>query len=587
MKRALLLILILSLIIPTIQSQNQLHIPPLDSGTWIGGVRSFNLLMKNDSTEFLPGIKTTTAGYNGTFLGPTLFIHKGDNVELNVTNQLGEITTTHWHGLHVPAVMDGGPHQMIADNSSWTATFTMLNEASTFWYHPHHKPRFWRDNDGTGGQVFRGLAGMMIVEDDNNDTLRIPNTYGVDEIPLIVQDRAFDQDGEFIEFLNPALAGRPGDTVLVNGTLNAVLQTHAQMIRFRILNASNTRTYYFGISGNRKFYQIASDGGFLESPILLDRLRISPAERAELVIDFSNDQGQTVNLMSYASELVPIQPVFVPPLMDGLDTLDYKIMSFEIGAPTVTPAPVFSMSQALNSIPVYNEMDSDVSRTFVLSNGPPMSINGATMDMNVINETIQLGDLEVWTIINESGSSHPFHVHGAPFQVLERSDGPVPDSEKGWKDVVFVPLQSPGNPGWVRIIKPFEDFTDSVFPYMYHCHILEHEDRGMMGQYTVVDTASNPTLIEKVNENLTDINLFPNPVDNQNIQLTFWSKKPDIVSIQLFNQFGQIITTVSQNRQIGTGHQEFNFSLSKYPQGIYFLSIQTEQDQVIRRIIKL
>jgi bilirubin oxidase len=468
--------------------QNSLFIPPLDTGVWIGGVRTFNLLMQNGTTQFLPGLQTPTSGYNGSFLGPTLYIQKGDSVSLTVANALGENTTTHWHGLHVPAAMDGGPHQMIAPGSSWTAAFEMRNEASTFWYHPHHKPNFWQDSNGTGGQVYRGLAGMMIVEDANSDTLNIPNTYGVDEIPLIIQDRAFDDNGEFIEFLNPALAGRPGDTVLVNGTLNAEHQTHAQLIRYRILNASNTRTYYLGFDDNRDFDVIGTDGGFLNSPVSQNRIRISPAERVEIVVDFSQDLGDVIALKSYASELVALMPVFVPALLDDMDTLDYDIMTFNVGAPTVAPIPITSLSSTLNNIVAYDTLLADVQRPFILSNGPPMTINGVSMDMDVINEVIQLGDMELWTITNESGASHPFHIHGEPFQVVARSNGPVEDWEKGWKDVVFVSLRpNIQSPGWVKIIKPFRDFADSINPYMYHCHILEHEDRGMMGQYTVVD----------------------------------------------------------------------------------------------------
>lgn len=488
MRTKILCIIALLVCYSTVIGQNPLFIPPLDTGVWIDGVRTFNLLMQNGTTQFLPGLQTPTSGYNGSFLGPTLYIQKGDSVNLIVTNILGENSTTHWHGLHVPAVMDGGPHQMIAPGSSWTAAFEMRNEASTFWYHPHHKPNFWQDSNGTGGQVYRGLAGMMIVEDANSDTLNIPNTYGVDEIPLIIQDRAFDDNGEFIEFLNPALAGRPGDTVLVNGTLNAEHQTHAQMIRYRILNASNTRTYYLGFDDNRDFDVIGTDGGFLNSPVSQNRIRISPAERVEIVVDFSQDLGNVITLKSYASELIAIMPVFVPALLDDMDTLDYDIMTFNIGSPTLTPTPITSLSSTMNNIVAYDTLLADVQRPFVLSNGPPMTINGVSMDMDVINEVIQLGDMELWTITNESGASHPFHIHGEPFQVVARSNGPVEDWEKGWKDVVFVSLRpNIQSPGWVKIIKPFRDFTDSINPYMYHCHILEHEDRGMMGQYTVVD----------------------------------------------------------------------------------------------------
>lgn len=569
------------------QSQNVLSIPPLDPGVMINGARTFNLTMSNGTTEFIPGLQTPTSGYNGSFLGPTLSIQKGDSVVINVTNLLGENTTTHWHGLHVPAIMDGGPHQMIPDNSTWTTTFRMLNQASTFWYHPHHKPDFWQDPDGTGGQVYRGLAGMLMVEDNNSDNLNIPNTYGVDEIPLIIQDRAFDTNGEFIEFLNPALAGRPGDTVLVNGTLNAVHQTNAQMIRYRILNGSNTRTYYLGFDDNRNFDVIATDGGFLEAPVSLNRARISPGERLEIVVDFSSDQGNILTLMSYAAELYPIMPVFVDGLVDGMDTLNYSIMTFDVGPPTNLTTPITSLSSVLNTIPVFDPAMADVLRPFLLSNGPPMTINGVGMDMAVINEVIQLGDMELWTITNDSGASHPFHVHGEPFQVISRSDGPVEEWEKGWKDVVFVTKKNDqGVPGWVKIMKPFNDFIDSVTPYMYHCHILEHEDRGMMGQYLVVDTLGVASDIE-LNKEEINVTIYPNPLNSDIVHISIVSRVDDHIDLRLFDTQGNEVLILSQHQPINEGKNDLSFNLEGIPAGIYFVRLKNTESINIKKIVKL
>lgn len=573
MNRILLLLLLFSFHYICLKGQNALFIPPLDTGYWNGNVRTFDLNMQDDSTEFISGIYTQTAGYNGSFLGPTLYIKKHDSVVLNVTNGMDEVTTTHWHGLHVPAIMDGGPMIKIMPGNTWVASFKMMNQASTFWYHPHHKPTFWQDSDGTGGQIFRGLAGMLIVEDENTDSLSLPCTYGIDEIPLIIQDRSFGINGEFLEFINPLFIGRPGDTILVNGTLNAELQTHAQMIRLRILNASNTRTYYFGFDDNRSFMQIGSDGGLLEQPISLDRLRLSPAERAEIVVDFSSDQGQIINLMSYAGELRNILLVYAPALLDKLDTTNYKIMSFNVGAPT--SSPVTSISQNLNTITLYNELDADTSRTFVLDNGPPMTINGVSMDMAVINEIIPLGNLEVWTINNSSGTSHPFHIHGEPFQVLARSDGPVPENEKGWKDVVLVPLTwPPGNDGWVKIIKPFNDFADSTYVFMYHCHILEHEDAGMMGSYIVVDSSSSPLSLTK-KTNTPYFSIFPNPATNI-IRFSFLDKISDDYIIEIKNHLGQVAKQSTK---------ELSLDVSELSTGIYFISVQSNNFTITKKLI--
>ncbi len=589
MNKVLTVLIVLTCTAYHLKGQNNLPIPPLDIGSWNNGIRTFDLSMQNSSTEFFSGVITPTSGYNGNFLGPTLYMKKGDSLTFNVTNMLGENSTTHWHGLHVPAIMDGGPHQMITDNSTWTATFTMLNTASTFWYHPHHKPDIWTDLDGTGGQVFRGLAGMLIVEDDETDALNLPSTYGVDEIPLIVQDRAFNPDGTFKEFLNfPALVVRTGDTILVNGAITPMFEAPAQMVRFRILNASNGRTYYFGFSDNRNFQQIASDGGLLTAPVALNRLRLAPAERAEIVVDFSGEEGTTLELLSYASELVDIFPVFPPILLDGMDTLDYQIMSFEVGSPTADP--ITNIPTSLTSIPVYDENDAwnkDDPRLFELQNGSPlMTINGVSMELNVINETIHLGDMEVWEIINRTGVAHPFHVHGAPFQILSRSDGAVPENEKGWKDVVLVPrAQNQNNPGRVKIIKPFLDFADDTFPYMYHCHILEHEDRGMMGQYLVIDTTT--TSIESVNEIISDSRLYPNPVEANNVRVEFMTSNGGEFTFALVNQAGQKITTFFVNKQVEIGRHIYNLSLEGIPSGMYFISIKSKQGSIVKKLIKL
>ena len=226
--------------------------------------------MQQGMTEFPPGSPIATLGYNGNYLGPTLIMNKGDDVVINVTNNLGgPHSTTHWHGFHLPAAMDGGPHQDILNGETWSPTFTILNRASTYWYHPHLHPvdNKQRNPNGTSGQVFRGLAGMIIVCDEDSERLILPNQYGVDDIPLIIQDKAFNEDGSFLEFptrqshpkLGPDVGPvvwpfRRGDNFLVNGVISAVLEAPAQMVRFRILNASNMRIYNLGFSDNRTWF---------------------------------------------------------------------------------------------------------------------------------------------------------------------------------------------------------------------------------------------------------------------------------------------------------------------------------------------
>jgi bilirubin oxidase len=448
---------------------------------------TFNLEMRPGTREFLTDKTTPTKGYNGDYLGPTLFLRTGSDVTLNVTNNIGVNTTTHWHGMHLPAVMDGGPHQPIAPGALWTASFPVLNRASTYWYHPHHHAPVGQgvifDPTSTGYQVYEGLAGMIIVEDDVSDALPLPRTYGVDDIPLIIQDRRFHDDGALLHFptnFNPATdpALRKGGNFLVNGVEAAVLEVGAQVVRLRILNASNARIYNFGFSDNRTFHQVASDGGFLRAPVPLSRLMLAPAERAEILVDFGSDQGTTLMLRSFnggmSNSLVP------PPLQDTWDTADFDLLEISVGAARSNPVTTIPAGlTTVEAIPDSEAVNLGSARPFEL-NANPFGINGLRMNINVINETIRLGDTEVWEITNPSTQAHPFHVHGDSFQILTRDGFPPPENELGWKDVVLVrPRET------VRIVKRFLDYSDSTNPYMFHCHILEHEDVGMMGQWVV------------------------------------------------------------------------------------------------------
>ncbi len=447
----------------------------------------FALDMRPGEREFLPGLRTPTKGYNGDYLGPTLVVRSGSDVTLNVTNGIGVTSTTHWHGMHVPAVMDGGPHQRIEPGETWTASFPVLNRAATYWYHPHPHAQLSQgiifDPASTGYQVYEGLAGMLIVEDATSDMLPLPRSYGQDDIPLILQDRRFQADGSLLHFpsdfnaaTDPAL--RKGGNFLMNGAVGPVVDVGAQVVRFRILNASNARVYNLGFSDNRTFYQIVSDGGFLGAPVPLSRLILAPAERAEILVDVGADEGQTLTLRSFNGGN---GTTFVPrPLQDTWDTADFNLLEIRVGA--ATAGAVRTLPGALVAvarIPESEALNAGSPRSLEL-NANPFGINGKRMDMAIIDQRIRLGDTEVWEITNPNTQAHPFHVHGDSFQILSRDGAPPPEHELGWKDVVLVrPFET------VRIIKHFHDYTDSVNPYMFHCHILEHEDVGMMGQFVV------------------------------------------------------------------------------------------------------
>ncbi|MDX1269828.1 MAG: multicopper oxidase domain-containing protein, partial [Oceanisphaera sp.] len=274
---------------------NPLKIPPLEAGSVSDAARHYTLTLQRGSSVFLPGTATSTLGINGDYLGPTLLMRRDEQVALAVHNGLDEPSSLHWHGFHVPASEDGGPNQQIEPGATWNPAFKVMQNGGTFWYHSHviHK---------AGEQVYKGLAGLILVQDDDEAELGLPSSYGIDDIPLIVQDRRFASDGNFsyMSRYDDVVKGMHGDTLLVNGTWQPVFEPEARLVRFRLLNGANARTFTFAFSDGREFYQIASDGGLLNSPLPMNRLELAPAERAEILVDFSD--GREVMLVSLPME---------------------------------------------------------------------------------------------------------------------------------------------------------------------------------------------------------------------------------------------------------------------------------------------
>jgi FtsP/CotA-like multicopper oxidase with cupredoxin domain len=461
-----------------VESGKTLAIPPLVMGQMVNGRRVYNLAARMGTTQFRPGINTPTWGYNSnTYLGPTLVMTKTESVLLQVTNNLTEVTTVHWHGLHLPGQTDGGPHQEIDVGQTWKPSFTAINQAATAWYHPHP-----HGHDGstaeTAIQVYRGLAGMIVVRDTNSAALNVPKTYGVDDFPVVVQDRKFKADGAFDESKD-AVGIRNGDSFLVNGTFAGTLEAPAQMVRFRVLNGANHRFLNFGFSDNRSFYQIASDNGFLNAPVQRSRFHMGPGERIEIVVDLSNAQGKTLHFVAYDAEL---GDTLVPNYTaDDFDRSNFILFSIDVTAPTANA--VTSIPSTLNNITRYNA--SNAVRTRILRLTLPPAINNTQFDMETINITSTLGTQEVWSIINQSNDPHPIHIHDSPFQIVKHLDPagqeiPIPAYEMGWKDTVIVRAGER-----VDVVKDFSGYADPDGPFMYHCHILEHEGEGMMGQFII------------------------------------------------------------------------------------------------------
>lgn len=452
--------------------RNELFIPPLLEGQSTGDSQVYFELKASESTHsILPGEKTTTFGYNGEYLGPTIKIRRGENVTIQVTNQLNQNTTVHWHGLLVDSENDGGPHNIIPPGEEWTANFTVNQPAAPLIYHPH-------PHGNTGYQIYMGLAGMLIIEDEVSDQLNIPKEYGENDIPIILQDRKFDQNNQFIYLstMQDVMMGMLGDTPVINGVANPYLNVKTEIIRLRISNVSNARIYNLSFSNDEYYYVIATDGGFLENSLKKNTLPLSPGERIEILIDLSSyEVGDELSLTD-----------------DG-----YPLVTLVINQSVENS---FEIPDRLTEIQGYNEQSITRTRHFdMLGMGHMVNINGVQFNMDRIDEYVDIGEVEKWVVrnlsmmghgrmmggmgmMNDQGSFnelarvHSFHVHSTQFLVLERNGNQPMDYEEGWKDTV---LLSPGET--VTFITRF-DYPGNHY---YHCHNVEHSDSGMMGQFLV------------------------------------------------------------------------------------------------------
>ncbi|WP_240800655.1 multicopper oxidase domain-containing protein [Streptomyces sp. ICN441] len=448
--------------------------PPAKAHHDAGGRKVFHLRAAPGSHRLRPGRPTATWGVNGAYLGPTLRAARGETVRVHVRNGLREATSLHWHGMHLPARMDGGPHQPVEPGGTWSPTWTVDQPAATLWYHPH-------PHGGTARHVYRGLAGLFLLDDPEAEPTgpggaSLPSRYGVDDIPVIVQDKHLDEDNQLVES-HPLTSevGVLGDVILVNGVTGPYLPAGTERVRLRLLNASNARIYRFGFADDRPFTLVGTDGGLLPAPHRTTRVQLSPAERAEIVVTLR--PGQRAVLRSFPPDLG--LNVWDRRFAGGDDTLDI----LEI-RPNRTLEPSPRLPDELAAAPALADRDTPVDRRFAL-NG--FAINGKSMDMRRIDFAATRGVTEIWEVTATDGAQHNFHVHDVQFQVLSVDGEPPPPELAGWKDTVHT---RPGVP--LRLAMRFDDHSDAAVPYMYHCHVLYHEDRGLMGQFVVVEPGQEP-----------------------------------------------------------------------------------------------
>ena len=455
-----------------------LQIPPLLDARSSG--QSISLTARAGQTQFFAGRSSPTQGYNGSYLGPTLRLHRGDDVQMAVTNALARDTSVHWHGLLIPAEVDGGPHQLIRPGETWRPVLAVRQPAATLFYHPHVHGQ-------TATQVYSGLAGVLLVVDDSQRELGLPDEYGVDDLPLVLQDREFD-DGRMVlpAGMMTAMLGRPGETLMVNGTPHAVARVPARLVRLRLVNGSNARIYDLSFDDGRALHWIATEGGLLDAPVLLRSLSLAPGQRAEVLVDFSDGRKTTLVTAPDANASMGGMMRLPAAATDLIAGGKAPVLVFEPG-PAVAAAARKPISLQLAKHERVDASRAVKRRRFTLDMGMGsmggsagmggaggLSINGRAFEMGRIDERVRLGDVEIWEVSGQM-MSHPFHVHGVHLEVLRRGGGPAAIRDQGLRDTVVVkePVEL-----LVRFTQPAREA-----PFMYHCHILEHEDGGMMGQF--------------------------------------------------------------------------------------------------------
>ena len=464
-----------------------------------------SLKMKPAEVSILPGRKTKMWTYDGMFPGPTIRRPSGQRTTITFDHQLpksaGELTV-HLHGAHTRSKDDGQPggltrsqpRSLYCDISPGLSARASGNDlliepgkkrryvhdftedgsderAAMHWYHDHRLER-------TGENVWHGLAGMWITEDATDLALDLPR--GSRDLPLMVADRNFDSKNQLTEpfkKLEPPDDGAQGKHILVNGVILPYHEVSAQRHRLRILNASNFRAYNltFDSEGPLPVTQIGTESGFMPQPLERDRILVGPGERVELIVDFAAARGENVVVRSVARE-------------DGEDSLGSKpyigsIMQFRV-SPDVSPDDTAEAQDLdLPGLPAWTQgievpaepFTWNISRSFA----GPWKINGKTFSPNRVETRPVLGEVVVWKITNNTPVAHMMHPHHTDWYMLERNGEPPPAHEQCLKETFFVdPNDS------IVIAGKVSDYTGK---YVMHCHMLDHEDHGLMSQFEVVE----------------------------------------------------------------------------------------------------
>lgn len=430
-------------------------------------IKKAKFIAQKSQVNIFPDTQTEVLTFQGALPNPSIRINQGDAFDLDFINKLPDPTIIHWHGLIVPEEMDGHPKDAIPTDHTKHYHYSVNQSAGTFWYHTHPHGR-------TGKEIYHGLSGLYIIEDEEEKKLDLPK--GEFELPLIIQDRRFDEKRQLFykdEKVPQDNNGVLGDVILVNATPFPYQEVKSGKYRLRILNGSSVRTYKLAFDTIEQFTLIGTDAGLLEEPLKVDSVILSVAERVDIIVDFKDKNvGDAVTLQTLgfkeASNLT-LHPDY-PDFDVQMDIMQFRVTE-RINDTSLLP-------QKLVDIPRMKEADAIKTRTITMEiiAGGIWTLNQKPYDIHRVDQRVKLGTTEIWELKNSIHMAHPFHIHGVRFQVLDR-DGKVDfPTDKGWKDTVLVmPFET------VRIIV---HFTMPGF-FLYHCHILEHEDHAMMHNFLV------------------------------------------------------------------------------------------------------
>jgi spore coat protein A len=451
--------------------------PVLARHSWDDVRDVYRVSMEPTQVEIVPGLPTTMWGYNGHVPGPTIYASRGRRVRARFVNNLpsrhpalgyAPWTSVHLHGSASLPQYDGYASDVTNPGQWKDYEYPNYQPARTLWYHDHGAHH-------TAENVGMGLAGMYVLTDDLERGLPIP--HGEFDVPLIVTDAMFNADGSLLFDDNDG-DGFYGDVVLVNGRPWPVMQVKRRKYRFRILNASASRSYNFSLSTGDPMKVIATDGGLMPSPRAVRSFRHGNAERYEVVVDFAQYPAGTRVVLRNAS-----------PKNNVNWTHTDKVMAFDVVGGSVSKVGNSVPSQLFPGQPTMALQDPGgltVRKfTFARANGQWRINGGSWEDVVRSGFTKVLADpardaLEIWELSNPSGGwHHPAHIHFVDFKILSRNGRPPKPHELGAKDVVFL-----GENETVRLLVKFDGGSGK---YMIHCHNLVHEDHDMMGQFEIVD----------------------------------------------------------------------------------------------------